>query len=299
MSSNIFMAFSLCLVLLSSCSKETPISIPVPVPSVINFDFSMLSTLPMALEEGSGLEITEGTLWSFNDNSGKDRLYQFDLTGKLLKTLNIDAKQEDWEDIAQDDAGNLYLGDFGNNDNKRRNLKIYQITPADLVSTAKVKPNTINFTLEDQSQFPPQESQLHFDIEAMFAMGNQLYLLTKDRSKPFVGKTKLYQLSQESGTQIAALVSEFKTDTKKAKGAITAADISPDGTKLALLSNEVVWVFSDFTGTAFFDGTVARFDLPVEKQMEGIVFQDDCSLFLLNEGKSNQPGDLHQIGICN
>ena len=287
------MGISLCLLLLGSCSKEARI------PSAINFDFSMLSTLPTEVEEGSGLEITEGTLWSFNDNSGKDRLYQFDPTGKLLKTLTIDVKKEDWEDIAQDDAGNLYLGDFGNNDNDRRNLKIYQITPADLASTTKIQPSTINFRLEDQSLFPPPESQHHFDIEAMFAMGNQLYLLTKDRSKPFVGKTKLYQLSMEPGTQIATLLGEFNTESKKAKGAITGADISPDGTKLALLSNEVIWVFSDFIGTAFFDGTVTRFDLPVEKQMEGIVFQDDCTLFIVNEGKSNQPGDLHQIGICN
>lgn len=277
----------------TSCQKES-------ASGILNFNFEVMATLPTQIEEGSGIEITlDNTLWAFNDNSGKERLYQFDHAGTLLKELKIDVPRIDWEDITQDEAGNFYLGDFGNNDNDRRDLKIYKLTPSDLVSTDNVKPAVIHFTLEDQTQFPPTNDQQHFDIEGMFAFGNQLFLVTKDRSKPFLGKTKLYQLPNTIGIHTATLLDEFKTDSKKSKGAITSADISPDKTKVALLSNEVVWVFENFSGTAFFSGSVKRFDLPVQRQMEGLVFSDDCLLLLINEKKSNQPGELYQINICN
>jgi len=276
-----------------SCQKES-------TSGIINFQFESMALLPAGIEEGSGIEIaTDNTLWSFNDNSGKERLYQFDHAGTLLKELKIDVSKIDWEDLAQDETGNFYLGDFGNNDNNRRNLKIYKLTPSDLAAIDKVKPAVIHFTLEDQTQFPPANDQQHFDIEGMFAYGAQLFLVTKDRSKPFEGKTKLYELPNEVGTHTARLLDEFKTDNKKSKGAITAADISPDKTKLAILSNEVIWVFSNFSGTAFFTGTVSRFDLPVQRQMEGLVFSDNCILLLINEEKANQPGELYQVDICN
>ena len=288
----IFTIIVICLLLLIGCQKEN-------ITGITNFQFEVMATLPSELDEGSGIEITDNTLWSFNDNSGKERLYQFDHEGRLLKELKIDVQKTDWEDIAQDESGNLYLGEFGNNDNDRRDLKIYKLSADNLTATSKVKPATINFSLEDQTQFPPADDQQHFDIEGMFALDNHLYLLTKDRSKPFVGKTKLYQLSNQAGTHTAILLDEFKTDSKKARGAITAADISPSKNKIALLSNRAIWVFTNFSGTAFFNGEVSRFNLPVERQMEGLVFSDDCTLLLINEGKSNQTGELYQVSICN
>ncbi len=39
----------------------------------------------------------------------------------------IDVTFHDWEDIAIDDAGHLYLGDIGNNDAKRDTLFVYEI----------------------------------------------------------------------------------------------------------------------------------------------------------------------------
>lgn len=279
------------LLLFFACTKETPIGIT-------NFDFETITMIPAEIEEGSGLEITDNTYWSFNDNSGKERLYQFDKNGRLVHTLKLDVKKEDWEDITQDESGNFYLGDFGNNDNNRRDLKIYKILQSELQSLAKIKPAIIAFSFEDQSQFPPPDTQQHFDIEAMFALQNKLYLFTKDRSKPFSGKTRLYQLNNEIGTQTATFICEFQTDSKKAKGAITAGDISPDKSKIALLSNEVVWVFHGFTDTDFFNGSNDRFELPIKKQMEGIVFSDDCHLILINERKFNQPGELFRMNIC-
>jgi len=282
----------LCLFCSIGCSKDNP-----TIQSGV-FELQEITSLPSVLKEASGLEIKDNTYWSFNDNSGKKELYQFDKTGSLVNTFSINAKRQDWEDIAQDKAGNLYLGDFGNNDNDRKDLRIYKIEAADLISNATIEPTIIHFSLEDQSQFPPPKTQRSFDVEALIALNDYLYLFTKDRSKPFLGNTKVYQLSTQVGTHTATLLGLFTTDSKSAKGAITSADNSPNNNKIALLSNQVIWVFSNFTGTNFFDGTIERFDLPIQRQMEGLVFEDDCTLLLINEHTDKQSGQLYRVTIC-
>ena len=46
---------------------------------------------------------------------------------KQVRTIKIDnAKNDDWEELAEDDEF-IYIGDFGNNNGKRKNLCIYII----------------------------------------------------------------------------------------------------------------------------------------------------------------------------
>ena len=48
--------------------------------------------------------------------------------GKVLGVFKVEgAEANDWEAIATDRQGNLYIGDFGNNRNTRRDLIIYQV----------------------------------------------------------------------------------------------------------------------------------------------------------------------------
>jgi len=44
-------------------------------------------------------------------------------------------------------------------------------------------------------------------------------------------------------------------------------------------------------------GKVERYDLPIERKMEGLVFEDDCTLFLLNE-KADKEAKLYRMKIC-
>lgn len=278
----------------AACSKTDPLLNPAALQEV--------AVLPNVLVESSGLEMTaDGVFWSHNDRNGKAALYGFDASGALKTTLKItNATNTDWEDIASDEVGNLYIGDFGNNDNDRRDLKIYKIPPpgtgqANLESLAE----TIEFSYPEQTAFPPPEKDWHFDTEAMFAHGGWIYLFTKDRSKPFAGKTRLYRLPDAPGTYQAEFLAAFFTDGDKTKGQITAADISPDGTALALLTNARLYFFKSFLGNDFFSGTLEKSDLPLSRQMEGLVFRDSCTLFLTNEAKSGEPGMLYEVRICN
>lgn len=281
---------------LMTCSKPAKISIHNPNLSIVS-----LAELPSALKESSGLEMTENDIfWSHNDHNNSAELYGLDKNGKLLHTLKFgQVSNVDWEDLAQDEIGNLYIGDVGNNDNDRKDLVIYKLSGIDLnQNNNNISIEEIRFSFDNQTEFPPNKSEYFFDVEALFSKGDFLYLFTKDRSSPFTGKTRLYRLPNTAGTHIAVFLDEFITDDKKGKGQITAADISPDGTMVALLSNEVVWLFREFVADDFFSGNMERLDLPFERQMESIVFKDNCTLYLTNEDKSKEPACLFEMMIC-
>jgi hypothetical protein len=277
--------------LLAGCDKK-------PEPAA---DFTLLSTLPAVLSESSGLEWTvdpaAATFWSVNDG-GPAELYAFNQLGVLQRTLELEpADNVDWEDLAIDSTGNLYIGDFGNNDNDRDDLRIYKLPPPDALAGPQVGPEVIRFTLADQTAFPPPAAQRHFDIESMFAHRGALYLLTRDRSEPFAGKTRLYRLPDDPGTYEATFLAEFSTDPDPGKGAITSADISTDGSRFAMISNEVLYLFRGITGEDFFGGELERIDLPDDQQFEGVVFSGNTALFLSSEGQAGQAGSLFSVTL--
>ena len=94
----------------------------------------MITTLPYALKEVSGISIDKKSelFWMINDGGNKERLYGVSTDGKIIEEIKVDAKNHDWEDLTKDDKGNIYIGDFGNNQNRRKNLKILKIKKTDL-----------------------------------------------------------------------------------------------------------------------------------------------------------------------
>lgn len=65
---------------------------------------------------------------------------------------------------------------------------------------------------------------------------------------------------------------------------ITAAAISPDATKMAICSQDRVWIFSNFTGDKFFGGDTEEIYLGAQTQREAICFINNHELYLTDEG---------------
>lgn len=260
-----------------------------------------LATLPKILNESSGIELAgHGLFWSLNDGKGEVALYQFDTLGNLRHRLEIEgATNVDWEDLAQDKSGNLYIGDFGNNGNDRKDLVIYKVTlPATSPLPPSVPAEKIEFEFPDQRQFPPDKPERFFDIESMFSKGQWLYLLTRDRSKPFAGKTRLYRVPNEAGKHKLTYMAEFNMDKNKENGQATAADLSPDDSTMVLLTSGLLWIFQDIEEERFFEGKLLKVTLPMVWDWEGVVFEDPCRLLLVNEEKSDEEAILFQVDIC-
>ena len=170
-----------------------------------------LGKLPSKLSEVSGLVALENQgLFVIEDNGNKDKIYQINLEAKLIREIKVEnGKNHDWEDIAKDNQNNLYIGDFGNNANDRKNLSILKISDEQGFTHDKVSAQKIKFTYSEQKKFPPKKKNLHFDCEAFFHHGNFLYLITKNRARPYTGTAFIYKVPDTPGTYQAQLVGEF------------------------------------------------------------------------------------------
>jgi len=256
--------------------------------------------LPKHLDESSSVEVTSKSdwIWTLEDSGNAPELYALDKTGAVKNTLSItNAKNNDWEDLASDDEGNLYIGDFGNNDNDRQNLAIYKVDASDLKHKSAAISKKISFYYPEQTEFPPKKSKHVFDAESFFYYRNNFYIFTKNRSSKFNGRTTLYQVPDQEGNHSAKLISTFDTCDGFSHCAVTSADISPDGKKVVILSSTYIWIFTDFTGNNFFNGKSQQIDLESFTQKEGICFIGNDKLYITDERKKKTGGYLYQLDL--
>jgi len=259
-------------------------------------------SLPNSISESSGLIFWgSDSLLTHNDSGNKAKLYWLDTLGELLQAYDLSEriKVDDWEELTKDDNGNLYLGDFGNNDNLRQNLRIFKIF-GNLDKPNSLKIDTISFTYEDQLSFPPPSSFLHFDCEAFVSLGDSLYLFTKDRTSPYKSECRMYVLSNKKGTQIAKYKSSFNTGLGSLfLGSVTGAALSPQKNALILIGYARMWLFKNFTSNDFFDVEPIVFQYSDFSQKEAVAFQDSSTIYLTDESSilTGNPGRLFKLSL--
>lgn len=261
----------------------------------------ILGTLPKEIKEASACEISKASplIWTIEDQKNAPVLFGFDEKGSLKKKIKItNVENNDWEDLTSDDEGNIYIGDFGNNDNERTNLMIYKINAADLDKDEAEASDIISFYYPEQKEFPPKKKDRVFDVESFFFYQNKFYLFTKNRSSKFDGTTVLYEVDNISGQKLAAKkISSFVTCDTFKHCAVTSAAISPDKKKVALLSSDKVWIFTDFKGVDFFSGTSEKIELDHYSQKEGLCFQDDNTILITDEAAKKGRSYLYQLKL--
>ena len=237
------------------------------------YKVSKIGRLPSIANESSGLarNSSRHSLWTHNDSGGKPELYEIDYEGKLLSTRQVpNARNVDWEDLGQSPEGTIFIGDMGNNANRRQDLAIYIVSPH--TNTTE----SITFRYADQRTFPPAEDSLNFDCEAFFYYNSSLYLFSKNRSKTnhFV---KMYTLPARPGDYITSA-----RDSIYIKTQVTAADINPSGTTFALLTYGKILLFGIEKGTINFTHPQECIKIG-KKQEEALVFVNDTDLVMTNE----------------
>lgn len=256
----------------------------------------MIADLPNLLNEASGIETVSNSniIWMLNDRGNPPVLYGLDLKGNILKALKINAKNNDWEDLTSDNKGNIYIGDFGNNANKRKNLAIIKVSKDSLLNSKNTDVERIFFYYPNQLKFPPKKKKMHFDCEAFFHFNDSLYLFTKSREKNNFGKTNLYKIPATSGNHEALFISSFNT-CNEPKCWITSADISADGKQIVLLTPKEVWIFTDYTSDNFFNGNMINYNFSYESQKESVCFKDKNTLLITDEKRYGQGGNLYEF----
>jgi hypothetical protein len=246
---------------------------------------TFVASLPRNLNENSGLAILDSTsVWFIEDGGNPDKIYQVDLEGNLLKEFEVkNAKNEDWEDLAADPDGNVYIGDLGNNQHNRQELLIYKIPDPRSEPGNKIEAKQIRFRYPAEKGGGSKGENRRHDAEALFYREGFLYIITKDRARPFTGEAFIYKVPAKEGTYEARPVGNFTPCRERGVCEITAADISPDGKRVVLLGYGTLWVFSDFNSDDFTSGKLTTINLGVTTQLESVGFLDEKTLLLSDE----------------
>ena len=259
-------------------------------------NFDRIYDLPSRISETSGLETLSATkgFWTINDSGNTNEIFLINNRGKLKQIVKVtNAKNKDWEALASNGSSMLYIGDFGNNNNLRRNLTIYSID-INTIKNSEVSALKTTFVYEDQVKFPPKKKDRNFDAEALIYFNNYFYVFSKNRSSKFDGTTKLYKIPAEKGEQVARLIGEFKTCQDQNDCRVTGADISDDGKQLALLTHNKIYLFSNYEEDNFFSGENKKIELLHNSQKEAICF-DGNSLFITDERTKVSGGNLYKL----
>lgn len=296
-----------CLKKLKNTSRVSRESVFVTIPAIIPYLLcpailvaqelpARRTSLPDAIREVSGMARTpDGHLWLLNDSRNPPELFLFDpVVGQLLETRTLPIPNRDWEDLTLAPDGHLYIGDFGNNRNARRDLCIFRYHPGTQTL------DSILFHYPDQQAFPPADDHdWNFNCEAMVFFQDSLHLFSKVVFKGnFI--TKHYVLPARPGRHTAELRDSLFLKNR----VVTGAALSPDGKTLALTSYIVgkklgfipytratAYFFTDFAGSRFLQGKRRSKRLPkciFARQFESVTWWNDMTWLVANEGRPSQ-----------
>jgi hypothetical protein len=184
-----------------------------------------------AITESSGLAASRrhaGVFWTHNDKGSKPRLFAITREGRLLAEFSVEgAKFSDWEDIAIDDAGHLYLGDIGNNNLKREDVEVYRIDEPDPKSSDRLHPDT-----KWRLTYPGKP----FDAESLFVFQGKGYLISKVTNDR-LAEVYCFPLGEQKEVPLEKIVQI------PVSSPVTGADISADGQRLGLVCKAGAYVF--------------------------------------------------------
>lgn len=261
------------------------------------------------LHENSGLARMPGGkgYWSVADSGSAPVLYALDAQGLISKAYPVDVPANiDWEDLASDGEGRIFVGDIGDNYSRRPELSVIELS-LDASFEPRFEPRAVY-----RFDYPEQDPSLisNGDAEGLVFLSGQLYVFSKRRSDT---RSIVYRIQADpalSGKrQRAERIADV--DIRRPQSwvhfgdMLTATAIDASGRRLAIATYRSVLVFEDLRLPAWklaepraperSDARLLhllarepiRYNLPFgdTRQVEGIVFVDGRILLSNEEGK--------------
>ena len=291
---------------------------------------------------GLALDVNNSSFWTHNDQGSPfTKLYKFSPTNgtanvvieKQVDILNV--QNLDWEDLAKDNQGNIYICQTGKNCNTNSDpvecnpryiFKVHKIPLATLNApgSTSVTPETFYFKYPlsgfDVNNCKATDT-VFVNCEAAVWLNNALYFFSKSIwSKKtnncggwVTGYTYMFKLVPAAGSSMQnPLVAQYagKVNLKMnasdvdGKYSVTGADISPDGRVLSLITYGRLWQFRNFTGDNFFGGSAAYADYSttgadtIIRGYEGVAFLNNHYAMLCVDGANGRVSGINVDSIA-
>ena len=236
--------------------------------------------LSKKLDETSGLEIIGNQLITINDSGNNPILFYLDKNGNIVKERKIECcKNNDWESLAVDDEF-IYIADFGNNYDTRKNLSIIKIPIAENINESEI----INFSYPEQKKFRRIYRRSEYDAEALISFEDKLLIFTKNKRKKI---TEIYSLPKNAGNYQAKKIGSLNTDS-----IVTGGDYDKATNTLALTSTikfdeYYVLIITDFSLNNK-NQKIDMYEIPIGKtQVEAIKIIDPTTFWITSEDEKS------------
>jgi hypothetical protein len=268
------------------------------------------------LKEASGFAastVHPGILWTHNDGGAGSNLFAIDSsTGAVVATSKVpDIPNLDWEDASTvlfDDKHLIAIADIGDNEKRRRDCLIHLFQ--EKASSAPGDPSALSHYQSIRFRYPENK---RYDAEsaAFDPVSGHFLMLTKSKTE-----TLLFEVARPAKSDtlvdakfIAALAKPAtypKTDSAivSLKRGIfgvsaTAADVSPDGRLLAVLTYTECLLYRRNSDEKEWHAAAQRapqvLPLPAVYQAEALCFSNKgTELYVTSE---NSPSPLYKITV--
>ncbi|MGK0186753.1 MAG: hypothetical protein ACI9R3_002536 [Verrucomicrobiales bacterium] len=258
------------------------------------------------LKEASGFaasRVRPGVLWTHNDGGAGANVFAIEsATGAILQTVRVPQVDNlDWEDAMTIVTGEgqqfVAIADIGDNEKRRRDCVIHLFQ--ETASTLTLH-HSIRFHYPDGKRYDSEAA-------AFDARSGSILVLTKSKAETLLFAIPLQKKGATKPVEAVFLTTLAKPDHYPDSGAMinlkrgifgvstTAADISPDGSILAILTYTECLLYHRAAGESW---TVAVrrqpqfLPLPGVYQAEALCFSaDGTQLFLTSE---KTPSPLYQ-----
>lgn len=224
-----------------------------------------------AIRESSGIVASrqfEGVYWTLNDSGNPSVLYATKRNGELIKEIKVRGTRNiDWEGLALDDEGQIWIGDIGNNSRLRFDLNVAVVK----------EPNP--FTDKEAvviAKYPFKYPDKNVDAEGLFIANGIPYIVSKESTAAVLYRFPELRAGEKQVLQRVGAFAEARL--------VTGAGISADGNRIAVCSYNSLWVYQGIAGNYAQMITSKPWVLPHGFEGEAICFEG-YNLYLTNEAR--------------
>jgi hypothetical protein len=199
-----------------------------------------------AIREASGIVASRkhpGVFWVHNDSGNPPALFAVRRDGTLIREFAVGVPNVDWEDIAVDDSGHLFVGEIGNNGSVLPLRAVYKLDEPDPFLEPKVdsdakRPTKLNAVTACYYRF---ESGKRFDAEGLVIDKGRALLV----AKTFDGRdAEVYAIPFDPPAPLLKPAVPERIGTLPGfTKPVTGASLSLDGKRLAVCSLRSVGVY--------------------------------------------------------